>query len=305
MGGFFVSFDFSFFNMDRYHNKIWAHYLVLFFGLLCIGWSAIFVKLADVSGLASAFYRMLIGSIAILPIWLLKRPAHKISLKGIKATALCGFLFACDIAMWNTSIMLSKAAIATLLANLSPVWVGLGAYFLYREKPGKIYWIGTLVALIGVSVIVGLDNIYNSGLSLGSLLAISASVFYAAYLLSTQKARGSVDTISFTAISMFASTIVLFIYSLLAGVELSGYSAKTWYSLIGLGLISQFLGWIAINWSLGYIKSTTASVTLLSQSVVTAIIAVPVLNEFLNFWEISGAIVVLVGIYLVNRRNTK
>jgi len=67
-------------------------------------------------------------------------------------------------------------------------------------------------------------------------------------------------------------------------------------------LISQLGGWLAINWSLGYIKSTVASVTLLSQSVVTAIIAVPVLGEILDWNEVIGAVIVLFGIFLVNRK---
>lgn len=290
--------------MEKLKSSVWFHYLVLLFGLLCIGWSAIFVKMADVSGLSSAFYRMFIASLAVLPLWVL-RPSRGVDFKGIRAAALCGLFFACDIAMWNTSIMLSKAAIATLLANLSPVWVGLGAIIILKEKPGKIYWIGTIVALLGVLVIIGIGKVYNAGLSLGSLLAIGASVFYAAYLLTTQRVRGSLDTVSFTAISMITSSVVLLLFCFIADTPMTGFSTKSWLSLAGLGLISQFCGWLAINWALGYIKSTAASVSLLSQSVITAIIAIPVLGEFLELPEILGALIVLIGIFLVNRRSFK
>ena len=283
-------------------DRIWIQYLVLVFGLLCIGWSAIFVKLAGITGFASAFYRMAFASIAIIPLWTFRKK-KTVDNSSLKIAALCGVLFACDIAMWNTSIMLSKAAIATLLANLSPVWVGFGAYFIFKEKPKVIFWIGTSIALIGVAVIVGIDKIYNTNLSLGTFLAIGASVFYAAYLLITQKARGTIDTVSFTAISMITSTVVLFIICSIANVPMLGYSYESWSALIGLGLISQFCGWLAINWALGYIQSTSASVSLLSQSVVTAIIAIPVLGEYLNWMEIGGSIIVLLGIFLVNRRN--
>jgi drug/metabolite transporter (DMT)-like permease len=285
-------------------NRIWVQYLVLCFGLLCIGWSAIFVKLAGVSGFASAFYRMGIGSIAIIPLWA-KRKKSGLDFKAIRAAALCGLFFACDIAMWNTSILISKAAIATLLANLSPVWVGIGAIFILREKPKPIFWIGTFIAMLGVILIVGIDKIEHAKLSLGSILAICASVFYAAYLLTTQRVRNSLDTVSFTAISMFASTVVLFAICMVSGVQMIGYSTKSWLSLTGLGLISQLGGWLAINWALGYIKSTAASVSLLSQTIVTAILAVPLLGEMLSWVEAIGAIIVLSGIFLVNSRNFK
>ena len=163
--------------MIKNFQKTWVIYCILLFGILCISWSAIFVKLADISGFGSAFYRMFIGTLGIIPVWfLLKKPVT--DKRSVKFAIICGILFACDIAVWNTSIMISKAAISTLLANLAPVWVGLGTYFILKEKPKKLFWIGTLVALIGVAIIVGLYKIYYTKLSTGHYLAICASIFY-------------------------------------------------------------------------------------------------------------------------------
>jgi drug/metabolite transporter (DMT)-like permease len=290
--------------MSRITQHAWFQYFVLYFGILCISWSAIFVKLADVSGLGSAFYRMFIGTVGILPLWFYRRRPLN-DWHSIRIAALCGFIFACDIALWNTSILLSKAAISTLLANLAPIWVGLGASFILKEKPGKIFWIGTSVALVGVVVIVGVDKVFNSRLSIGNLLAIAASLFYGVYLLIVRKGRVSLDTVSFTAISMLTSSLVLLAICLVKGVPLGGFSVKSWSALIGLGLISQLGGWLAINYALGYIKPTAASVSLLSQSVFTALFSIPVLREYLNWVEISGAVVVLAGIFMVNRKVSK
>jgi drug/metabolite transporter (DMT)-like permease len=87
--------------------------------------------------------------------------------------------------------------------------------------------------------------------------------------------------------------------------ELTGFSTKSWLSLAGLGLFSQLGGWLAINYTLRYIKPTVASVSLLSQSVFTALLSMPVLGEFLKPIEIMGAVLVLYGIYLVNSDNIR
>lgn len=279
----------------------WRHYLLLLFGILCISWSAILVKLADISGLGSGFYRMFIGTIGVIPFWLYyKKPIT--DWRGVRIAILCGVFFAIDIALWNSSIMLSKAAISTLLANLAPVWVGIGATLIFREKPGRIFWTGTIISLIGVSFIIGIDQITSSKLNLGNTLAIIASMFYGAYLLIARKGRVNLDTISFTTISMASSSIVLGIICLFTATLLWGFSTQTWLSLSALGLIPQLLGWLAINFALGHIKPTVASVSLLSQSVFTALFSVPVLGEFLSVREIGGAAVVLIGIYLVNSK---
>ena len=282
----------------------WFHYLILFVGILCISWSAIFVKLADVSGLSSAFYRMFIGFIGVLPIWIFrKRPF--LNLKSVGVAVLCGVIFACDIAVWNISILLTKAAISTLIANLAPVWIGIGAILFLKEKPGRIFWIGTAIALFGVSIIVGISQIYHSKLNAGHFLAILASLFYAIYLLIMRKGREKLDTVTFTMISMFSSTLVLFFISVVTDTQLSGFSVQTWGAFAGLGLISQLGGWLAINYAIAYMPSTVASVSLLSQSVFTALIAVPVLGEKLTIMEVFGALIVLSGIFLVNKKMFK
>lgn len=282
-------------------NHTWIHYLLLLFGVLCISWSAILVKLADISGFGSGFYRLLFGTIGIIPVWLyFKKPIREV--RGVKIAIVCGVLFACDIALWNTSIMLSKASISTLLANLAPVWVGIGALLFMKEKPTKLFWFGTAIAIFGVTIIIGISEVMETRLNFGNILAIVASVFYGAYLITVRKGRISLDTFSFTTISMITSTLVLGFICLVTATPLWGFSSKTWLSLAALGLVPQLLGWLAINQALGHIKPTVASVSLLSQTVFTAIFSVFILNEVLTLQEIGGALVVLVGIYLVNRR---
>ena len=279
----------------------WVHYLLLLFGVLCISWSAILVKLANVSGFGSGFYRLFFGTVGIIPVWLyFKKPIT--DLKGVKIAIICGLLFACDIAIWNTSIMLSKASISTLLANLAPVWVGLGALLFMKEKPTRTFWVGTAIAISGVTVIIGVSQVLEAKMNLGNGLAIIASMFYGAYLITVRKGRNSLDTFSFTAISMITSTVVLGIICLITSTPLWGFSTTSWLALATLGLIPQLLGWLAINQALGHIHPAVASVSLLSQSVFTAIFSIPILGEILTIQEIAGALVVLIGIYLVNKR---
>jgi drug/metabolite transporter (DMT)-like permease len=280
----------------------WIHYLLLLFGILCISWSAILVKIADISGFGSGFYRLLIGTVGIIPVWLYFRKPIT-DRNGVKIAIICGILFACDIALWNTSIMLSKATISTLLANLAPVWVGIGSLLFMKEKPSRIFWIGTFISILGVTIIIGLNQVLQANLNFGNVLAIIASMFYGAYLITVRKGRNSLDTFSFTTISMIASTVVLGFICLVTSTHLWGFSTTTWLALGTLGIVPQLLGWLAINQALGHIKPTAASVTMLSQTAFTAVFSVLILGEILTIHEIGGAVVVLVGIYLVNRRN--
>ncbi len=282
-------------------DRLWRAYLSLAVGAVCIGCSAIFVRLAGISGAASAFYRVLIAGIVLVPWWLSRRRVRP-SGRDLLLISAGGVFFGLDLVLWNSSVLLIPAATATLLANNAPVWVGLGTLFLFRQRLSLSFWIGLAVALAGMAMIVGGDAWRQLSLNTGNLLAISASLFYAAYLLMTERVRSRVDTLSFNTFCVGSNVLLLWVISLLWKVPLTGYSTKTWLALLGLGLISQLAGWLAINYALGHLRAAPVSVGLLAQPVVTTLLAMPVLGEYLNLHQAIGGVLVLTGIYLVNRQ---
>jgi drug/metabolite transporter (DMT)-like permease len=214
-----------------------------------------------------------------------------------------GVFFALDLALWNTSIMLTSATTATLLANNTPLWVALGALVILKEQLPPRYWAGLAISLTGMAILVGVDVLGQFKLNLGGALAIGASFFYAAYILTTRRARRDFDTFTFTAISLLSSLLVLFALNLVDGSALLGFDNRTWSALIALGLISQLAGWLAINYALGNLGASRVAVLLLGQSVVTAVFAMPLLGEYLTVSQLAGGALVLSGIYLTQTEN--
>lgn len=287
--------------MDTRNSK--TAYLALVLGVFCIGTSAIFVKIASVPGTVSAFYRVFFAGLALLPLRLTREKLSMPSWQELRLVGLGGLVFAGDLVLWNTSILLTSAAAATLLANNSPLWVGLGATLIFREKLSLKYWLGLAIALSGMVIIVGGNAIQELSFNLGDLLAIGASFLYAAYMLITQKARASIDTLTLNLLTMLACVMVLLPVLLLFRQPLAGFDTNTWLALVGMGLVPQFVGWLAINYAMGHLPAARVSVTLLGQSVVTAILGILFLNELLSLADIAGGLLVLSGIYLVNHRS--
>ena len=220
-------------------------------------------------------------------------------LVGVVVTG--GLFFAIDIALWNTSILYTSAATATLLANNSPLWVGLASFLLFRERLSGSYWLGLAVAMAGTVWLVGGDAYRHLRLDPGNLLALLAGVFYAAYLLVTHRARKRVDLLPVMTLSTLASIAVLLLLNLALGTTLTGFSRRAWLALAGMGLVSQLGGWLAISYALGHLRAAPVSVALLAQVVVTALAAMPLLGEYLKVNQIGGGVLVLGGIYLVTR----
>jgi drug/metabolite transporter (DMT)-like permease len=279
-------------------------YIALVFGILCIGFSAIFVKIANVPGSISSFYRLLFAAIAIVPFWIAR--GTKIPQKRDVWLIFVGaFFFAIDLFLWNTAILLTSAATATLLANNAPIWVGLISLVIFKERLPKRFWYGLLLSIIGLNVLIGFQAWQSMDFNRGDILSLVAGFFYALYILYTLDSRKRVDTITFMTFSVLFMLIILFILNLFIGNPFFGYSNSTWFALVGLGLIAHFGGWVSINFALGHLKGTNVSVTLLSQTVVTALLAMFLLGENLSANQIIGGLLVLAGVYIVNRRYRK
>ena len=276
-------------------------YLMLSVGLIAIGFSAIFVHQAAVPGTVASFYRMAIPT-AILAAPAIKRLRKRKWYGPPLLWAIIGGLaFTLDIAFWASGVVLSGATIPTLLANTAPVWVGLGALLFFREKLPRKFWFGLTIALLGTALVLGMESLGAISFDLGALLGLIAGIFYAAYFLITQIGRKSLDVLSYFWVSGLTATAALFIFNLLLSQPMWGFTPKTYFNLLALGLISQGLGVLAINYVQGLLPATIVSTTLLGQPVVTALLAGPLLGEKLLPVQIVGGAAVLLGVFIAHR----
>lgn len=269
--------------------------LSLAIGILCISFSPIFVKLAGVSPIGAAFYRVFVAWICLIPYCIIKKK-FRVDKRQLIVALTAGVVFALDVAIWNISLLKISATVSTLIANLAPVWVGLFSFLIFRKRSGILFWIGTVIAIAGMIVLVGYQHILHLQLNAGILLAVLASLFYAAYIMITKTIMSKIDLFSFMFYAMLGASLFLLIVSTAMGNSLVDYSLKVWLCFIGMGLLCQLGGWLTINYAIRYLESTKVSIALLSQTVFAALLAALLLHERLVLNEIIGSVIVLSGI---------
>ena len=104
-------------------------------------------------------------------------------------------------------------------------------------------------------------------------------MFFAAYLIVTERVRRSMDTLTFNALAIAGSIVTLLVIALALDLPLSGYSPRTWAAFAGLGLVSQLAAYYALVYALGHLPATITSVGLLAQVPCTAALAWLLLGE--------------------------
>ncbi|MGB7728036.1 MAG: DMT family transporter [Candidatus Acidiferrum sp.] len=288
--------------MTRLGARKLQAYLALVAGIVCIAWSAIFVRWTDIPGPASAFYRMLIPAVVLLPTFLFDRSGIRLNWRMLGIIALGGLFFALDLALYNTSILKTSAANATLLGNNTPIIVGLLSWLILRKRPSAAFWLGLLLALAGTLVILWADLGKLTRLGVGDLMALGAAACFAVYLLATERVRTSTSTLGFLRLAMISSTVALFLINLVMGISLRVPQGRTLWAVLGLGLVSQLGGYLALTYALGHLPATITSVSLLTQGPLTAVMAALLLAEPLTWPQILGGVLVLSGVGLAHRQ---
>ncbi len=270
--------------------------IALFIGIICISIFPILVKLNLTPGIISAFYRMAFSFILILPYVLLKKQLKIPNVKAGLLAVLCGIIFGSDVAVWNIAIQESTATQASLLTNLSPVWVGVLALFFLKDKPRGNFWIGTLVAVFGMMLLVGFSTFRNLDFDLAFSFGILSGVFYAFYMLLSKEALKQLDVLSFMTISLGASSVFLGFLSYGLNEPFSGFSNMGWFVLVLQAVICQLAAWLLISFATKKMRATRVSVSLLGQGILASILAWFLLNETISMQMVFGGLVLLFGI---------
>ncbi len=268
---------------------------------MAISFAAIFVRLAlPAPPVVTGFYRMLFASLAI-GAWLAVRGRPlRVPLPAGAAAVGAGLAFGADHAFWNTALVETSVAMATLLVNLTPVHVGLYALLVRREVLDRSFVGGAALALGGCALLLGFSWHDLQHLR-GGLLALVASLFYAGYLLLMSRARREIDAVPALLLATLSAAVVLAAGAGLRGDAFAGFPARSWAAMLGAAGVAQIGGVLGIVWALRHLPTTFASVALLVQPVGSALWAWWLFGEGLGALQLLGGATVLAGILLASR----
>src|SRR5262249_40296222 len=143
------------------------------------------------------------------------------------------------LAFYNTAILKTSAANATLLGNNTPIFVGIFTWLIFRRRPKLSFWLGLALAVIGAAVIVSADLARHVTFGSGDVMAVAAAACFAIYLMATERVRTTTGTTAFLRLAMISSAVFLLAVNLTLRVPLNVPTGQSWWALLGLGLVSQ------------------------------------------------------------------
>ena len=271
-------------------------------GALTIAFSAIFVRLADVSPATAAIFRSAYALPALALLAWYERRRYGPRASGQSRLAwIAGAFFAVDLILWHHAIEEVGAGLATVLGNTQVVVVPIAAWLVLGERPGWRVAASVPIVLIGVVLISGVlgADAYGRDPVLGVAFGLGTGVAYAGFLLVQRRANADHRR---PAGPLFDATLSAAAFSLLIGVTLGEVDlVPTWPAhgwLVLLALAVQVVGWLLISISLPRLPAAITSVVLTLQPVGSVLLGIWILAEAPSPFQLVGVLFILAGLLL-------
>lgn len=269
-------------------------YVVLFASIFAVGLAAPLAKFAhEVHPLELGFWRT--GIVGLLLLCYAKVP--QMSRRNWLLSIMAGVFLALHFWTWFASLQHTSTLRSTTLVCLNPLWVGLVEWGYLRQSLGRNFWVGVLVALLGVGIMsIGTTATVEGDLWWGDFLATVGGILGSLYLLIGREVRKEVSVDRYGAVVCLFASMCLGVVCLWENISLGGYTQEIWMVLVGMALVPQFVGHIGMQYTLRFISASTVSLALLLEPVGASLISYLWLQEGVGTTEILGAIVILLGV---------
>ncbi len=206
-----------------------------------------------------------------------------------------GFTFGLDhTSPFSSSLLIAMVPLFTLvIASALGERYPLGA------------WLGVLIAVVGVVVFL-LDRQTAGSTLLGNTLSAGAAIAFASYGLINRPLVRKYPPTTVSAYTTLIGTTPLILLSIgdVRAQEWSTLGAGHWLMLVYMGVFPIYLVYIGYNWVISQ-RGVTATSAGLVVPVVSGILSVVFIGESFGLLKIGGALIVLLGLLLIQRTNMR
>lgn len=282
---------------------------------LCWSTSGIFINLitrsSGISAEGLAFWRdlttsllLLLGIMLVNPKLLRVKRQDIPWLVGMGAISIGAFHI-----MWNKSVVILGASLATVVQCNAPVFVTVMAWFLFQEVITTRKIIAVALAAAGTVLVSGVNFAGEWKIApLGLIIALGSAITYGTLSLFGKKLSGDYNswTIMFYIFSI--GTVTLFLYQLGQPAPWpQGSGVIPWF--IGFVLISTIIGFGLYTMALRKLPASVASITATTEILFASFMGYIFLQERMDALQVAGALLIISGVILVTlakeKKNTK
>ena len=212
----------------------------------------------------------------------------------------------------NAAMLFTTATNTSLIVCSCPLFAMLlfALFFRQSEKITRIQALGSLIAFLGMVVVV-LNGHFVLHLSpLGDLLAFGACLCWAVYSLLIKPASERYPSLFITRKVFIYGLLTIRPYYIFVPSEASIFFSSPFHlftfstilNLLFLGVVASMLCYLTWNWVIGKLGPVIATNWVYFNPITTILFAWWLLDEKITIWFLLGSALILIGMYLADRR---
>lgn len=207
----------------------------------------------------------------------------------------------------NAAMLFTTATNTSLIVCSCPLFAMLLFAIVYRhsERVSRLQALGSIIACLGMAVVV-LNGHFVLHLSpLGDMLAFAACLCWAVYSLLIKPATERYSSLFITRKVFFYGLLTIIPYYFFVpgfpSIEVLLRPEVLW-NLLFLGVIASMVCYVTWNWVISKLGAVVATNWVYFNPITTIIFAWWLLHEQITVWFLLGTVLILTGMYLADRK---
>lgn len=275
-------------------------YLSLGVATLAVSWASILIRLADADPISTAFYRMALASLLLIPF--ATRGLFR-SLKNLPAVdrrllVLSGIFLGFHFASWIASLKYTTISNSVVIVSTQPFFVAAMEAIFWKDKISRKTMVGMILALGGMVIISGSDFQMGGDYLWGDLLALIGAFCAACYLMVGRRLRQTLANRYYILPVYAVAAATLLVITVPTGAPLTGFSTSTWIYFALLALVPTMMGHSLYNYLLKFIRPHLVGITILGEPIGATVFAALLFKEYPPPTTYLGGAMILGGILL-------
>ena len=207
----------------------------------------------------------------------------------------------------NAAMLYTTATNTSLIVCSCPLFAMLLFAIVYRhsERVSRLQALGSVIACLGMAVVV-LNGHFVLHLSpLGDMLAFAACLCWAVYSLLMKPATERYSSLFITRKVFFYGLLTIIPYYFFVpgfpSMEVLLRPEVLW-NLLFLGVVASMICYVTWNWVISKLGAVIATNWVYFNPITTIIFAWWLLHEQITVWFLLGTVLILTGMYLADRK---
>ncbi len=201
-----------------------------------------------------------------------------------------------------------SAGIGSVMVTTVPLLTFIIIVFILREEPFHVTGlIGLLIGVVGIALVIGIQNILSGGATLKGVLLIGGGfVFFAINGVIVGKWAKGIDPVITTTYYLLLAGIILTVLSFIFEKPTQvPWTVDNYLEELAIGVICTATGYFGYYYLIHKAGAFFSSLIFYFIPVFGMLAGYLLLNEKVTLSQIIGIAIILTGVYLVNRDKFK